>query len=275
MLMSSLFKFNSTSIGSAKDLVMFGRYTDSVAPLAVMLSLIFLFMYGYKLKHIFGSAAIYAYACFAFSISAYPIVREAQNYRESPILALMPWRIGEDFSKPITGMSFVIMSSCVFGLFALMVVFCSCSNKHNVQIISVFLCGIFVYTTVFAGAEYLPMRAEENEKHILPAREISALIYNDPQSPPIAAYGLSSRMASLVQFLNPDAAVSITKKVSEIPENCLLITTLNEKITLTTGAEMVGIISDYAVYAVGDGARDYIRYKRSSDSVPATETAEK
>ena len=274
MLMSVLFKFNSSSIGTAKDLVMFGRYTDSTAPLAIMLALIFLFMYGIKLRHIFGSAVIYAYACFAFAVSAYPIVREAQNYRESPILALMPWRIGEDFSEPPTEMSFVIMSSCVFALFALMVVFCSCSNRHYVQIISVFLCGIFIYTTVFAGAGYLPMRAEENEKHIIPAQEVSELIYNDPQSPPIAAYGLSSRMASLLQFLNPDAAVSITKKETEIPENCLLITTLDEKIMLTTGAEMLGITSDYVVYAVGDGARDYIRYKRSSDSVAAPETAE-
>lgn len=274
MLMSVLFKFNSSSIGSAKDLVMFGRYTDSVAPLAIMLALIFLFMYGYKLRHIFEGAAVYAYGCFSFAISAYPIVAEAGNYRESPILGLLPWRVGEDISAPPTGMSFVIMSSCVFGLFALMVIFCSCSSKHYVQIISVFLCGMFVYTTAFAGACYLPMRARENEKHILPAREISALIYNDPQSPPIAAYGLSSRMASLVQFMNPDASVKITKRESEIPESCLLITTLDEKITLTTGAEMVGLTSDYVVYAVGDGARDYIRYKRSSDSASAAETAE-
>lgn len=271
MLMSALFKFNSTSIGSAKDLVMFGRYTDSTAPLAIMLALIFLFMYGFKLRHIFGSAAVYAYSCFAFAISAYPIVRDASNYRESPILALMPWRIGEDHSEPLTGMSFVIMSSCVFALFALMVVFCSCSNKHYVQMTSVLLCGLFVYTTVFAGAEYLPMRAENNEKHIVPAREISQIIYNDPQSPPIAAYGLSSRMSSLVQFMNPDATVSITKRVKDIPENCLLITTLNEKIKLTTGAEIIGTTSNYIVYAVGDSARDYIRYKRSSDSAPAAE----
>lgn len=272
MLMSALFKFNSTSINSAKDLVIFGRYTDSVAPLAIMLALIFLFMYGYKLRHIFSAAAVYAYVCFAFAVSAYPIVRDAPGYRESPILALMPWRIGEELSEPLTGMSFVIMSSCVFGLFALMVVFCSCSNRHYVQIVSVLLCGVFVYTTVYAGAEYLPMRAEDNEKHILPAREISQIIYNDPQSPPIAAYGLSSRMSSLVQFMNPDASVSITRKMKDIPDNCLLITTLNEEITLTTGAEIIGTTSNYIVYAVGDSARDYIRYKRSSDSVPAGET---
>ena len=51
MALSVLFKFNSSQIGDIKDLTMFGRYTDNVAPLAVFFVLMFLFRYGITIRH--------------------------------------------------------------------------------------------------------------------------------------------------------------------------------------------------------------------------------
>ena len=47
------------------------------------------------------------------------MLEKARGYRESPMLGLMPWRIGEDYAKPFTVESFIIMTSVVFTVLAL------------------------------------------------------------------------------------------------------------------------------------------------------------
>lgn len=271
LLMSALFKFNSDKISSIKDIVIFGRYVDSVAPLMVMLVLAFMFMYGIKLRHIFSGMGIYAVVCVVFSLAVFPVLDAAATYRESPILGLIPWRIGEDYSEPVTGMSFLIMSSCVFAMFALMIIFTSCSNGYYMQLISTAVCGACIYTTVFAGVFYLPMRTEENKQYTDAVRELCGFVYNDPQSPQVVTYGIPSRISGLVQFLNPDTSVEIVRSTEAIPESCLLIADTGAKLTFSVSAEIIGTVGGYNIYAVGDGARDYISYKRSANTAFAAE----
>lgn len=277
MMVSVLFKFNSSRIDVIQDISMFGRYTDNVAPLAIFLVLVFLFLYGsgekgLRLNHVLWAAGLYAAVCFLFGKLVVPRLAEAEAYRESPVLALMPWRIGEDYTAPFTGMSFLIISSCVFAVFAVLVICTSCTPRLKTQFISMLVCGIFFYTTVFAAGSYLPMRAEENRVNTSGAKQISALLYNDRQSPQIAAYKLPSKTSMLVQFLNPDTEVLIVRSKSKIPESCILIVERVNGIPLKHGTyEIVGYTDEYAVYACGESARDYIKYKRAAegDASPA------
>ncbi len=265
LVMSAVFKFGSPKVDSVKDLVLFGRYTDSTAPLAIMVVLAFLFMYGLKLRHVLSASAVYGAVCALFAFTGYPMVEAAETYRESPVLGLLAWRIGEDMSEPLTGMSFVIMSACVFSAFGMMIVFLSCSKRHCKQAISALVCGAFIYTSVFVCYEYIPMRAEENISKTAPAEEISEYLYNDPQSPVIAAYLVPSRTASLVQFLNPDTKVLIIKEKKDIPESCILITERSRSVPFEIGSyDVVGRTEGYTIYAYGEGARDFVRYKANS-----------
>ncbi len=263
LLMSALFKFNSDRTGVIQDIVMFGRYTDSAAPLAIMLVLAFMFLYGVSIKQVLWSAGIYAYTCAAFAIVTFPLV-EGGAFRESPILGLIPWRIGEEYTEKLTAGSFVIMSSCVFSVFVLCGLFVSCSKRNYSGFISAAALCTVIYTTVFTGASYLPMRAQENFTKTAPAKEISQMLYNDSQSPVIVFYKASSRTPGLVQFLNPETEVIIIRKEANIPENCLLIYGSSRPKLAQGSYEKLGTVEDYTVCAVGEGARDFIKYKRAA-----------
>ncbi len=266
MLLSVLFKFNSNQIDDIKDLTMFGRYTDNTAPLVVLLVLIFLFRYGLNIKNIGWAAAVYSYTCFGFFTVSWQMVSSARGYRESPILGLMPWRIGEDYTRTLTADSFIIMTSVTFTVLALAAVFTVCTRKSRKALISGLYCCLFLYTTAFAGTVYLPQRAEENLAKTEPARQVSALLYNDAASPTIVAFDIGSRSAGLVQFLNLNTKVSIIRKSKNIPENCIIIADEEKQLELAPGSfDYIGTEGGLSVYAYGETARDYMKYKRSAD----------
>lgn len=265
MLVSVLFKFGSDKAETIKDLTIFGRYTDNVAPMAVFIALVFIFRYGLKLRHVFSAAGLYGVICLMFRLTGYKTVAGAETYRESPILGLLPLRIGEDISSPLTEMSFLIMSSCVFTVFAVMIVMITCSQKNGTSVISGIICAGFIATTVFAGRTYLPMRVEENEAKTAPAEQICRYLYNDEQSPVIVAYLLPSRTAALIQFMNPETEVRIVKDKKYIPETCILIAETSRNVPFAIGSfDVVGKTDKYSIYACGEGARDFIKYKESS-----------
>ena len=266
MLLSVLFKFNSGQISSIKDLTMFGRYTDNVAPLAVMLVMVFMFRYRLNIRHIAWSAIVYAYCCLGFFTVSWQMLEKARGYRESPMLGLMPWRIGEDYTRTFTVQSFIIMTSVVFSVLALFAVFILCTRKRSRELMSGLCCCLFVYTTVFAGTVYLPARAEENLAKTEPARLVSELLYNETASPVIVAYNIGSRNAGLVQFLNLNTRVAIIRKAKNIPENCIIIADEEEQLPLEPGSfDYIGTEGGLSVYAKGETARDYMRYKHSAD----------
>lgn len=268
MLLSVLYKFNSGQFGDIKDLVIFGRYTDNVAPLAIFLAGAYIFLYGYSVKNIIGSAAIYAYICFGFVTTTYPILGDG-TYRESPVLGLMPWRFGESCAEDFSELSFIIMSSSVFAVFALFVVFAASTRRFRTQLASVAMCGIFIYTTVYTGTAYLPMRAEENLAKTAPIKEISELVYNDTQSPPIVVYKSVSRTAALLQFLNPDTTVLKINKMNRLPESGIIIIENGNEIPLRPDEyDVMGRTDDHTVLAYGEAARDYIKYRGASVSAP-------
>lgn len=266
MLLSVLFKFNSGQISAIKDLTMFGRYTDNVAPLAVMLVLVFMFRYRLSVANIGWAAIVYAYTCYGFFTVSWQMLEKARGYRESPMLGLMPWRIGEDYAKPFTVESFIIMTSVVFTVLAAFAVFTLCTRKHGKELISGLCCCLFLYTTVFAGAVYLPARAEENLAKTEPARLVSELLYNESASPVIVAYNIGTRNAGLIQFLNLNTRVAIIRKAKNLPDNCIIIADEEEQLPLEPFSyDYIGTEGGLSVYAKGETARDYMRYKRSAD----------
>jgi len=265
LLLSVLYKFNSSQFGEIKDLVIFGRYTDSVAPLAIFFVLAFLFTYGYTIKTVIGSASIYAYVCLGFSLTAYSYL-DTGSYRESPILGLLPWRISENYGEDFTEMSFVIMSSMVFTMFSAMIIGAACTRRFPTQLASGLICAVFIYTTGFTAFSYLPMRAEENAVKTAPAKAVCELLYDDPKSPAVAAYKTGSRTAGLVQFLMPQTTVLLINNEKSLPETGIII--IENGTTIPFSPEhydLIGVTSNHTVLAYGTAARDYIRYKQLGD----------
>lgn len=275
LMLSVLFKFNSELLEKVKDLSMFGRYTDNIAPLAIFLALVYLFKHGWSLKTAIFSVLSYGYVCYGFATMTFPLIDGARTYRESPVIGLQPFRITEDITSKFTAQSFVIMSSVVFALLALVIVFNTCSKHYKAHLSTALYLLTAAYTTVYIGAVYLPMRVEKNVENTTPAKEVAALIYNDPQSPQIVAYKTGSRMASLVQFLLPELDVAYVRSSKGVPENCILIAGNDIGLPMTADKyDIVGTTDEYTIYACGDGAKDYIRFKHSTDAQSAAVSTE-
>lgn len=249
----------------AAESTIFGRYTDNIAPLAIFLVLVFFFIYGVNLKHLWLGAGIYAYACLSFRVAGFPIVSRSESFLRSAVPGMFPIEATAGAEGSITALSYVIMSSCVFSLFVVFMVIASCSKKHRQMLIGIVMLFIVGYTTVYAGFIYLPKAGSENAEKCEPYRALTKLLYNDPQSPPIVVYDEDMSLAATIQFLNPNAKVDVLTEGERVPESCLLIAKNGVQPPFEGGSyDSAGRTDVYSVYAYGEGARDFIRYNLKS-----------
>ena len=268
ILLSAVYKFST--VGAAQDSVIFGRYVENIAPLAIFLVMAFVVLYGSELKHILYGAGAYAVICILFAAFSYPMIKgEAADVLS--VMGLLPWRIGEDINGEFTGISFVIISSCVLTIFALAGVFASCSRRRRTNIISGLVCCIFAYTAAFSAFVFLPDMSERNKEDTAPAIAVSELVYNDSQSPKIVFYQTETSVAGLVQFLDPLTKVVLIDESKDVPESCLLVAESGTVAPFEGGSyDVVGRTDEYTVYAYGEGARDFIRYKSAAGTTRNT-----
>lgn len=261
-IISALFSFGTTgAYGSS----VFGRYTDNIAPFAMFLVLVFVVLYGIDLKKLLFSAAIYAYACLCFAIVGYPCVGE-NDYMTASVTGLLPLSLNGGSTDALTGMSYIIMSSCVFSVLALTIVFASCSRKHRTALVSLLILFMIAYTSAYSGLLYLPELGAENAEKAEPYVEVSRLLYNNPQSPPIIVFESEPDLAATLQFLAPDTKVTMLKRGGRVPESCLLIAENGVEAPFEGGSyDMVGRTGSYSVYAYGESARDFMRYSLANE----------
>ena len=181
--------------------------------------------------------------------------------------AVTPFRFGESVLSAPTGMSYIIMSSCVFSLFVLLIVLTSCAKKHITRFVSITMLVILINNTAYASFLYLPKTAELAAEQREPYKKVGELLYNDTQSPPIIIYETDKELAATLQFLKPDTTVKIIKKTDKVPESCLLVAKNGVKAPFEGGSyDTVGKTDIYTVYAYGESARDFIRYSSASSS---------
>ena len=237
---------------------LFGNYTDAISPFSVFFAMTFIFIYGINWSELIKSMGIYAYSCICFAIMGYPIVKNDTDYLKAAVPVLFPIRTNSEHSM---SMDFVIMSSCVFSAFALLMVFTSCAKNHGRPLISASLFITSIYATAVTGIIFIPRVGKENLDGAKDYINAAELLYNDAQSPPIIVYDAEPRLAAAAQFLNPETKVNIAGEDDKFPEACLIIAE-NGVSPLPEGGfyDAVGKTDKYTIYAFGDGARDFYRY---------------
>ncbi len=258
--------------GGATREVVFGRFSDNLAPLSLFLMLVFVLLYGTELKHVLYGAAIYAYSCLCFALVGYSSVNAEQSAFSAPVMGILPVTLGKGSMYGYLGMTYIIMSSCVFTLFALLIVFISCSRKHRTELVSASVFAVTVLAAGYFGAVYLPAESEQNAALNEPFLQVFEFLYNDPQSPPIIVYEDEKTtydevtLAAKIQFLAPETRVSVLEEGEKIPGSCLLITKNGTQVPFEGGSyDNVGKTDLYSVYAFGESARDFIRYSAANE----------
>lgn len=236
------------------------RLTDDLAPLALFTVMVFIYLYGIDLKQTFIGIGVYVYVCICFAIEGEPL-----NSISGSLAGIIPMAF-EPNADSADKMNYLIMSSCVFSMLALIVVYAACSRKHRTILVSYSLFAVIVTSTAYLGGYWLPNEAKSAAEGLEPFRKVSDLLYNDSQSPPIIVYEADQRLAGTIQFLAPLTRVSIMEKGGKAPENCLLIAENGAEVPFEKGSyDNVGRTDKYTVYAFGESARDFMRYSSSQN----------
>ena len=234
------------------------RLTDDLAPLALFLVMVFIYLYGIDLKQTLIGIGIYGYLCICFAIDGEPL-----NPISGSLSGMLPFVFpaeGDSADK----MNYIMMSSCVFTMLALIVVYTSCSRRHRTLLVSVSVFAVIVFSTAYLGGYWLPNEAKAAEEELETFRKVSDMLYNDPLSPPIIVYETDPRLAGTIQFLAPQTRVTIMEKGGKAPEECLLIAENGSEVPFERGSyENVGRTDKYTVYAFGESARNFMRYSSS------------
>ncbi len=239
----------------------FVRFTANLAAPAMFLVFVFIFLYGIGLKEIVLGTGIYTYACICFGIVGYPMICRIDTVSSFSISGLIPVYP----SAASGGMTYIIMSSCVYTALALIFVFVTCSRRHRTMLVSLSSFLIIMTVTAYMSCYRLQQDGIRNSEETRPFRAVADLLYNDPSSPPIIVYETDPRLASTIQFMAPEVRVRLmTDNGEKAPESCLMIAENDVSIPFEGGSyDNVGKTDKYTVYAFGESARDFIRYSSS------------
>lgn len=247
--------FDASADGSAVT----ERLTDNLAPLALFLVLVFVYLYGTNLKQVLIGVGIYGYVCICFAAGGCPI-----NTASGSVSGLLP--ISFIAGESSENMTYIIMSSCVFTMFAMIIVFVFCSRRHRTVLVTTSTFLVMVLSTAYLGGAYLPAEAKASTEELEPFRAVADLLYNDVQSPPIIVYETDPRLAATIQFLAPNTKVSLMESDGKAPEDCLLVAENGKEFPFYgVSYENVGRTDKYTVYAFGESARDFMRYSSSKN----------
>lgn len=263
LLTSAFFTFGTSDFSGDMDI--FGRYTDNIAPFAIFLVLVYIFLHGIDLTKTLIGAGIYGYSYICFAVAGYPLAQISDKYMYSSLFGLFPMIAGEELTGS-SSMSSLIMSSLVFSLYAIVVVFVACARKNKTTLVTGTVFCVITAAIIYTGVGHIPRIYAENSRRLEPAREVMQLLYNDAQSPPIMVYDSEPEIAATIQLLAYDTRVFILERGGHVPENCLLIAENGIQPPFGGGTyDVVGRTGIYAVYAYGETARDFIRYSSANE----------
>ncbi len=235
---------------------------ENTAPFALFLVMVFIIQYGIDLKKLLLAVGIYAYSCLCFALSGFPLTDEVAQAQM--LFAVIPFGDVAEFNA--SPMTYLIISSGIFSLYALIIVVVSCTRKHRTVMVSTSIFTVFVLSSAMLAIVLIPSVGAHNSERTAPHCEVFELLYNSPQSPPIVVYEAEVELAGTIQFLAPDTPVSHLSAGDKIPDSCLLITRNGTKLPkANVSYDNVGKTPKYTVYAFGETARNFIRYSSQTN----------
>ncbi|MCL2633037.1 MAG: hypothetical protein FWD34_00825 [Oscillospiraceae bacterium] len=246
---SVLYKFNDINASDNQETLIFGRYIDSVIPLILMSVICYIFLHQIDLKKLLLTSVMLGGIFTAFFLLSARLTVNAGQVNITHILGLHPIRIGGEIHSQITMDGLFLTVSSVFSLMALFIVFVCCTKeKQRIRIMSLSIATISLYAGMYTALIYLPVTARQAHEDNSIVYEVSEFIYNSDDAPPVIALNVSFSTASLLQFLNQNAAVILEEDYTSLPENCFVIST-EELDELELGRTDL-----YIVYAIGEKA---------------------
>lgn len=266
LIISVLYKYGSDL--SRQDSLIFGRYLDSVSPLAIMLVLVVTFIYGTRLRHILFAVGVQLLSTAVFAATGLWALTSAVSTRMSPTLAVYPLLIGQDNSSLLDFTSFLSCSSCALCVLAVLVVVSTCKEYKTRSVVTAFLSlGITVYSAISVCVTYIPLTYAESLSKNSVYEAISEHIYNHPEAPDVTAYRTTRNTVQMLQFLNGKIDVTYAGEVGEITDDTIVIVPKGEIVRFPTTDKKItfsklAVEGDYEIYVYGEKALAYIESQK-------------
>lgn len=266
LVISIAYKYASDHLNTYQDAMIFGRFLDSLIPMAFISVLLYLFLFKINYRMVLGSFVTAGLMYLGFyAITAQEVLSSSQ-IRVSAVLGLYPIRLGEDITDLLTYDAFLLTTSGVFCILAAFLVIVSCSSVYTNRILACVLTIIVFYSGIYTTGVYLPfseLYAQEINKD---ATELSQYLFNSADAPPIAVYRTSRHTASMLQFMNQKSKVIFTQNQDDIPENCFIVLPKGEVLYFvpedekeTPPVEKLNQTDGYNIYAYGERALAYAK----------------
>ncbi len=211
---SVLFKSTSSSFDKRMDTTIYGRYTESFYPVAILCTLVLI--YKGKLSRLktiaaFGLNSMTVALTQLFTV---PIVTNSETFVSAMVLGLAPMRYGEGLRDLYTQTTFLKIFVTVLGVSALWTVIGLIKRLDKIRwaVLCVPLAGLVIYSGTFGYLKYTVPQAKNAKRG---ADIMTAAVDKlDGQFGEITLFAAARDRYVKTQFLYPEMTVRVASTVS-------------------------------------------------------------
>lgn len=265
LFISVCYRFAADNFDTSQSTVLFGRYLDSVIPFTVLAVPVYVRTRGLTIAKISGGIISAAAVYICFFLTGRGTVLNADYTSVSPVLGLYPVMFGESM---ITSTGLMAAISCTMCMMAVLLVIVSCAKNLKNTLIIWTVTAVSVYSLCFGSLYYLPMSyaesVDKNEQYV----QVSQLVFNSSDAPPVTVYRGSRGCVMMLQYLNQNTTVYTAENLSDIRDDTYLVVPVGVNLPVYhSGVSLLpmGSTESYRVFAYGEWAVAYAR-SQSVDS---------
>ncbi len=261
---SVIFKCTSQHLDARCDTLIYGRYTDVFAPLAIFTTLILLKRKKLTIYHSLAAVCTAGVVNTLTMLTVVPAVVKGTRMTSAMIIGLAPLRYGEKMKSLPTETSFfkIIATTMSVLMIFLIIQLVLRKGKDMLRVFSIPLASALLYTNLYC---YFNYNVVQGKNALVGATQMSEALEMVQGSglETVCCYDLALERYIKGQFLMPDGKVIVAKnmtalgKLEEMPH--FIIADREDNLQMwVEGAQLVGDINNHMqLYACTDEAKEW------------------
>lgn len=262
---SVLFKCTSSSFDKRMDTTIYGRYTESFYPLAILCTLVLIYKIGISRLQAISAFVLNAVVTVLTQIFTVPIVTNSETFVSAMVLGLTPMRYGEGLRDLYTQTTFLKIYITVFAasVLWLAIAFIGKLKRFRAYVFCIPLAVVMIYSGTIGYATYTVPQAKNAKRG---ADIMTAAVdklngdFNE-----ITLFAMPRDRYVKTQFLYPEmkikiaSSVSAYRKLENKPE--ILLASAEETPELWFDElRLIGTLGDTVhIYAASESARSWAK----------------
>lgn len=211
---SVLFKSTSSVFDKRMDTVIYGRYTESFYPIAILCGLLLFYKGKVRAMHIWAALLLTVSLFAGTQLLVVPIVTNSQTFVSAMVLGLAPMRYGEGLKSLYTQETFYKIYGTVTAVLVVFLIVISIKKLGRARCVvcSAVLACLLICTSVFGYANYI---VPQGKTALNAAKTMSKAVDKlDGEFGEITLFNVARDRYVKTQFLYRDMTVRVASSVS-------------------------------------------------------------